>query len=401
MDKIVHYNFLNDIIQKIEDVVEDKKEKEIVWFGSTNYVPILNTYLWRKGRNISCVLDNNKNKWEKKVNNFCQFCDSSEFESLPPEIIVDSPESISDKKNNIIVFIISRYQKEMTKQLLDIGVPEGNIICLPKEIDEYVLKKPEIREMLIKYEPIGIEEVKKIQLNILRNFKKYCDENGLEYFLLAGTLLGAVRHKGYIPWDDDIDVAMPLPDYIKFLNSYPKDGKYRVTDWENDDSYTHQFARIIDTDTLAFHNEFHIQIVSGVFIDVFPFAGYPDGEKERKAKTDENLVLNEMWTEYYCARDILSGIEDPRAQIMKKKCFEYDYDKSNYVGLIHTQFKELRWTIEKEKITEKTEMMFEGEKYKVPIDYDKCLTLAYGDYMTPPDEKDRVLHSVTAYKKIK
>lgn len=138
-----------------------------------------------------------------------------------------------------------------------------------------------------------------------------------------------------------------------------------------------------------------------MFIDVFPFAGYPDGEKERKAKTDENLVLNEMWTEYYCARDILSGIEDPRAQIMKKKCFEYDYDKSNYVGLIHTQFKELRWTIEKEKITEKTEMMFEGEKYKVPIDYDKCLTLAYGDYMTPPDEKDRVLHSVTAYKKIK
>ena len=166
MDKIVHYNFLNDIIQKIEDVVEDKKEKEIVWFGSTNYVPILNTYLWRKGRNITCVLDNNKNKWKKKVNNFCQFCDSSEFESLPPEIIVDSPESISDKKNNIIVFIISRYQKEMTKQLLDIGVPEGNIICLPKEIDEYVLKKPEIREMLIKYEPIGIEEVKKIQLNI-------------------------------------------------------------------------------------------------------------------------------------------------------------------------------------------------------------------------------------------
>ena len=96
-----------------------------------------------------------------------------------------------------------------------------------------------------------------------------------------------------------------------------------------------------------------------------------------------------MWTEYYCARDILSGIEDPRAQIMKKKCFEYDYDKSNYVGLIHTQFKELRWTIEKEKITENTnekvkrkykkleEMLTEEKLEKIQSSIDKDARQGY------------------------
>lgn len=136
--------------------------------------------------------------------------------------------------------------------------------------------------MLIKYEPIGIEEVKKIQLNILRNFKKYCDENGLEYFLLAGTLLGAVRHKGYIPWDDDIDVAMPLPDYIKFLNSYPKDGKYRVTDWE-----TMIHIHISLTHIRYGHTCIYRISYTGCFRSVyrvFPFAGLRTVKKREKQK---------------------------------------------------------------------------------------------------------------------
>lgn len=117
------------------------------------------------------------------------------------------------------------------------------------------------------------KETKQKLLNILEYFDFLCSENNLNYSLYGGTLLGAVRHKGFIPWDDDIDVAMPLKDYEKFLSlSEIKAGKYRLHDRNseenNHENYYYPFAKLEDEDTII--NFFKNRDKGGAFIDIFP-----------------------------------------------------------------------------------------------------------------------------------
>ena len=97
---------------------------------------------------------------------------------------------------------------------------------------------------------IETEEMKKLELDMLIDVAKFCDENDIRYYLSGGTLLGAVRHKGFIPWDDDIDISMPRPDYLKFVSTYNGSSEfYQVQSIENNDKYWRTFAKVFDTRT--------------------------------------------------------------------------------------------------------------------------------------------------------
>ena len=126
-------------------------------------------------------------------------------------------------------------------------------------------------------------EIKKIELEILKHFTNICDSYGLRYFLAGGTLLGAVRHKGFIPWDDDIDVFMPRPDYEIFIHLFEKINTSRYLKlshpWDNqNETYLHiPYLKIIDTRTIKYEkgcNKSH----GGLDIDVFPIDGLPKNE---------------------------------------------------------------------------------------------------------------------------
>ena len=129
---------------------------------------------------------------------------------------------------------------------------------------------------------ISFEEAKRVELDILLHVAKFCDEHGLRYFLAYGTLIGAVRHKGFIPWDDDIDIQMPREDYEKLLELYPKentDEKYFLLAPEMKGAH-HPYAKIIDTRTVKKELGAKKNNPLGVDIDVFPLDGQPDGDKE-------------------------------------------------------------------------------------------------------------------------
>ena len=122
---------------------------------------------------------------------------------------------------------------------------------------------------------IGIEDLKKIELELLIDFDKICKAHNLRYFLIGGTLLGAVRHKGFIPWDDDIDVGMPRSDYEILMKNavdwLPKHISLR--NWKNTKDYVYQFSKIENNKTILIENKYeHLKSrKGGVYIDVFPF----------------------------------------------------------------------------------------------------------------------------------
>ena len=128
---------------------------------------------------------------------------------------------------------------------------------------------------------IDFEALKKKELEILKNFISCCEKMNLTYYIAFGTLLGAIRHKGFIPWDDDVDVCMPREDYDRFIREGGKylPENYFIQTMESDPKYALNFAKLRDSNTTLFEKHvIDVDINHGVFIDIFPLDGYIKGQ---------------------------------------------------------------------------------------------------------------------------
>lgn len=135
-------------------------------------------------------------------------------------------------------------------------------------------------------EQLKLNEVKEIQLNILKAVDCFCRENGIRYWLDYGTLIGAVRHKGFIPWDDDIDIGMLRKDYEVFIKIFNKSSKrYRFVCIENEPLCWHLFGKVMDTETVLWESPWMGIPRFCVNIDIFPYDNVPDS----------NWQLKDMW----------------------------------------------------------------------------------------------------------
>ena len=128
-----------------------------------------------------------------------------------------------------------------------------------------------------------VEELQKIELEILKYIDKVCKENNLTYFLAYGTLIGAIRHKGFIPWDDDVDIQMPRDDYNKLCDILKEEnGRYKLLDHKEGLGYIYPFAKVIDSNTRLIETGLTETVNMGVYIDIFPIDGTPNDFKKRK-----------------------------------------------------------------------------------------------------------------------
>lgn len=253
---------------------------------------------------------------------------------------------------------------------------------------------------------IDIDEGKKICADILHIFADYCDEHNLQYYLAYGTLIGAVRHKGYIPWDDDIDVHMPRPDYEKLLALFNTD--MAETDYlvirPSDERGYHTWAKLINKKTLKVEKGVGNGI--GLDIDIFPLDGVPDTyddfvkHYDRLHRAQYLYLVKHVTTD---GRNLLQRIaltvvkvflpkKSVFLRFFDKQCLMFDYDKCTNVGVVSSYYCGKKNYFKREQFGEGKKLEFEGKWYNVPNDYDGILTHIYGDYMTPPPENERVTH---------
>ena len=125
---------------------------------------------------------------------------------------------------------------------------------------------------------LNLYDIKTLELDLLINFDKFCKENNLIYFIAYGTLLGAIRHGGFIPWDDDIDIQMPRTDYEKFLtlrDKYESSFYGNVIKTLGDKGYPFPFTKIENKNTLVIEHKMTTKIKTGVWVDIFPMDGLP------------------------------------------------------------------------------------------------------------------------------
>ncbi len=258
---------------------------------------------------------------------------------------------------------------------------------------------------------ITLEEAKKIQLDILLNVSEFCDKHGLQYFLGYGTLLGAVRHKGFIPWDDDIDIYMPRSDYDKLLEIYNNentDKNYRLVA-PFDKEAKHTMAKLMDCRTVKLEANMKYDTYLGVDIDVFPLDGTPTKENEYD-KWYKKLIR--VYTKYlYSSQVIMKGCFRHNLKVLvfkpfcapfkkaKKYLYKaeelhalYPYESSEYVGSIENFCVGKGSRASKAAFDEVVLLEFEGYKFKAPKGYHEVLTNLYGDYMQLPPESKRVTH---------
>ena len=262
---------------------------------------------------------------------------------------------------------------------------------------------------------INIDELRKIQIEILDNVNNFCKKNKINYWIDCGTLLGAVRHSGYIPWDDDIDIGMLREDYDKFLNLYNKNNtKYRLMASELDNDYYFQFGKVVDTNTILYEPD-EAGIKGAVYIDVFVYDNAPDDEDKLKDMFDKRDYYNkfriaQLYPNNYDKSSIKKKIMRFFLKIYlkflpknyyTKKCIKnskrYINEKTKRVGNFTSS---KRMTGDKKIFKSFIELPFENKKYPAPIGYKDWLSAFYGDYMKlPPKEKQVSEHKFKAYYK--
>jgi licD1 protein len=242
---------------------------------------------------------------------------------------------------------------------------------------------------------LTLDESKKMQIEMLSEFDRICRANNITYFLAYGTLLGAVRHKGYIPWDDDIDLMVPRPEMAKLDNAF-KDCRYKYATVDNTKNYEYPFSRLLDTRT---YHKYGKKKHYGLFIDIYPIDGIPsDGKGQEMYRKSilryRNPRIFLIRLRNYIWRHIPMDIV-PLIKFFTKKHREaissFDYDSAKMV----TVFDPHAIVIDKECFSQKSELEFEGQMYYVPKGWDNILTHWYGDYMQlPPEDKRHPYHGI-------
>ncbi len=269
--------------------------------------------------------------------------------------------------------------------------------------------------------PMSRNDSRKAQLDMLDTLVEFCEKNNLRYSLSGGTLLGAIRHKGFIPWDDDIDVNMPRPDCERLMRlTNGKLGKYRLEGPDfGEYSNCCNWFRIYNDDTVVENYKGGVTkknpYYHPMFIDVFPVEGLPNSklrcyihwwtiiflEKMRRASVLKHMEANTIWRHLFHLISVIParivGYKN-WGEAIQKCSKKYSFDNATYVGVTTVTHYITKERVLKKYFLKHIKVVFEGKEYDAPENYDTYLRQLYGDYMKmPPVEEQKSGHAYHMY----
>lgn len=256
-----------------------------------------------------------------------------------------------------------------------------------------------------------LDKLKQEELKILDYVVKICEDNNLEYFLIGGTLLGAVRHQGYIPWDDDLDIAMPRKDYEKFIKIFLNldNSKYTLESGENSKVYWLPFLKVRNKNTIYQESVLkNYQGELGIWLDIFPLDN-ADKEVSKIQSFQFRYVKNSRYAISLKSKvivppksriktllfRIISLLPMKLLRFIQRKVMTINKNSnSKYVINLGSQYGMFKQTHLRDKYYPIKKLMFEGRSLNVPNNYDYILKKIYGhNYMILPPIEKRITHN--------
>lgn len=269
---------------------------------------------------------------------------------------------------------------------------------------------------------IELNEIKRLELDILAKFANFCDKRELNYSLAYGTLLGCVRHRGFIPWDDDIDVFMPRFDYEKLLGMKKDFENYYpgiVFKYIGDAGYPFSFLKITDDNTRVEETDLELKYQYGVWIDVFPL----DRISPNTRRHEQTRASIDFWNKILVKSIIIKSknigptrflkkmnyfLLIPSAHLIQwfidipalcnKKSKQFYLENTNLVANYVWEKNRRKPVFDLNKIFPVKKGIFEGLEFNIPNDADYILKKLYDDYMQLPSESERISHLTNAWR---
>lgn len=258
---------------------------------------------------------------------------------------------------------------------------------------------------------IDLEELKELQCEVLQAAHDFCHEQGIKYSLACGTLIGAIRHNGYIPWDDDIDIYMPRNDYDRFVEIFPEvyKGHYKLISFERSRQWCRPYANLYDDRTVWEELKSSAEKQIGVNIDIFPVDCVPDDDAEWLKFNKKRRMLIYLQSSKFVVlrRDHrvlwknigLLGLKLILLPFSSRRIVRYvdsyirQYNDKGTNRLFETSCGMIqKHPFLKEDFAETIPHKFENYEFDVMKGYHDCLTNGFGDYMKLPPEEDRHSH---------
>lgn len=262
-----------------------------------------------------------------------------------------------------------------------------------------------------------LEKVHIIQLQMALEVKRICQKHDIKYTIIAGTLLGAVRHKGFIPWDDDLDIGMIRSDYERFIEVCKQELSdiYFLQTWETDSGFALPIAKLRKNGTrFVEKNSSDANLHSGIYIDIFPFDNVPKASIRRLLQDRSTYLLKRMllirlhyklWEDNEFFKKMLYKMLGILSRILTLNQIKNILYKTMTANNSKDSIKRVTFggaygykkeSICKDWLENLTEIDFENVKLSAPVYHEEYLTYFYGDYMTPPPENKRFnRHNIT------
>lgn len=314
-----------------------------------------------------------------------------------------------------MLYVTSDYKNYLTRLY-------GNYMEIPPEDkrEHHVLYDLKLPGQYAAPRLLSKSEIQHVLTDMLVAFAAYCDRHELRYYLVGGTLLGAVRHQGFIPWDDDVDVGMPRKDYERFLELVKQEPvhDHLVAISGEEGTLSNPYCELIHTGTHLERNSSQFireqcQVLH-LFLDIFPQDGWPESDREavklaKQMKRKRYMIQN---ARAKLGKGTSVGhilVKTPLVLIMRLIGYQrvidqmnriakrYDYDRSKYVGAVTFGIYGPGERCLHDEVVDFTEVTFEGHRLHAPGGYDKYLTQIFGDYMQLPPEDKRVDHKMKVW----